>query len=137
MLRFRTVRFLIVGGSANAAYALSTYVFLAAGVVPFLASAIAWTIAFAAAYLLQRGWTFSGQHRHGEAFPRYLIAQVACCIMVALAAQTAAWIWRPTHLAISIGSTIFSGALSYFVSLHWVFRAADERMPDPEPVEMD
>jgi putative flippase GtrA len=118
------VRFLIIGGGANFAYFAGTYLLVTGSVAPFVASALSWSLAFAAAYLLQRGWTFSGQHPHGQAFPRYLIAQIGCGGVVALGTQAAAVIWRPTHLQISIGSALLSGALSYVASLTWVFRSA-------------
>jgi putative flippase GtrA len=122
----------ITGGSASLLYFVATYLLVAARLAPVAASMFAWIVAFAAAYLVQRGWTFSGRHRHSVAFPRYLVAQFGCACVVALATQAISWIWRPSPLAISTGSAILSGALSYVISMKWVFRTAAPAAGDLE-----
>src|SRR5260370_15200141 len=71
-------KFVVAGGSTAALFLVLCYVFAKSGAPPFLASIAAYALAFGIGYALQRGWTFNAQHRHQEAFPRYLALQAGC-----------------------------------------------------------
>src|SRR4051795_10266983 len=81
------IRFFVTGGGAAALFFALSVAFVTAGAPPFWGSLAAYAIAFLASYLLQRGWTFRGLHRHRHALPRYLILQLGCALSSAAAAQ--------------------------------------------------
>lgn len=115
------VRFLIVGGGAALLFAVLAYVFARSGVPPFPASAVAYLIAFAFAYLTQRSWTFEGEQSHAIAFPRYLVLQIGCAVLSGIVSYVAVEIYDASLLTMSIGAMLITSAVSYVVSSLWVF----------------
>lgn len=120
--RARLVRFVVSGGLASLTFFVLSYVLLRLDWRPALANLSAYAVAFALGYLLQRGWTFGGQHAHGRAFPRYLIVQVAAAALTAGAGELGATVLKLPPLVVSLGSTGLSAAFSYAASSLWVFR---------------
>ena len=120
-LRHRMVRFLLVGGGAAALFAVLAYVFARSGVPPFLASAGAYLIAFAFAYLTQRSWTFEREQSHAIAFPRYLALQIGCAVLSGIVSYVAVEIYDASLLTMSIGAMLITSAVSYVLSSLWVF----------------
>ena len=115
------MRFVAVGvGGAIVLFAL-TFAFHKAGAAPIWGYAAAYALAFVFSYTLQRGWTFGAQHRHREAFPRYLALQVICAGVSALTGQ-ALTSWTTLQPVVTSGiCTILASALSFFGASFWVF----------------
>ena len=115
------IRFVVTGGGAAALFFVLSIAFLTAGAPPFWGSLAAYAIAFLASYLVQRGWTFRGLHRHGHALPRYLILQLGCALSSAAAAQALDTLFAASVLLTSFIATGFAGVVSYVLSANWVF----------------
>ncbi len=124
MLGLRPVRFLAVGVGAAALMFLLSYLFVSAGMPPFLGTTIAYAIAFAAAYTAQRAWTFGARHGHGHAFPRYCTIQVACALLSGVLAHVLVAYLHLPPLAMSAVITIAASVTSYFLSSRWAFAEA-------------
>jgi putative flippase GtrA len=122
LARRRLLRFIIVGAGANFLLLLLTYALLRLGLPTFLAGSLGYAVAFCAAYLAQRAWTFEGRHRHGSALPRYVVAQLACAVVASLVGQVCADIFAMAPLATSVAVAGTAGVTSYFMSSRWVFR---------------
>ena len=108
-------------------FALS-YIFVArAGMSPFVASTLAYGIAFVCAYFAQRGWTFGASHSHGHALPRYLATQLVCALLAGVVSHLAVHGASATPIFMSVVSTAISSAASYLLTSLWVFPQAAER----------
>jgi putative flippase GtrA len=127
LLRARAVRFVIVGGGAAALLMLLTLALLRAGAPPFLAGLGAYAVAFVAAYLLQRNWTFGGAGRHARTLPRYFTVQASCALVSGGLSHVLVkgLGWPPA--AASAAMTLCVSAVSYLASSLWVF--ADDKPP--------
>lgn len=70
----RLVRYVIAGGTAAAVHlgVLTLLVELAA-MRPVIASAVGFLCGFVVSYLLQRGWVFATDLRHGLTLPRFVV----------------------------------------------------------------
>jgi putative flippase GtrA len=114
-------RFVAAGLGAALLLFVLTWSLAAAGLPPFAAGTIAYAVAFAAAYLVQRGWSFGGHHAHGHALPRYLIAQAKAAFTSGVTAHfaTTTLIWG--HEASALLATTAASAVSFLLSLFWVF----------------
>lgn len=99
---------------------------LSFGAPPFLGTVVAYALAFCAAYLAQRAWTFEARHAHRMALPRYFVLQVSCALGAGLLAHVAGS-WSAPPLLTSAVATLTAGAVSYFVSMRWVFPDDSER----------
>jgi putative flippase GtrA len=121
LLDKRIVRFVVVGGGAAGSYFVLSYLFVRAGLPPFVGSAIGYIIAFFCAYLAQRSWTFGGTHAHGDAFPRYLAAQLACAVLAGAVAHIAVFELGAPPSVMAALSTAVSSVASYVLSSRWVF----------------
>jgi putative flippase GtrA len=118
----RLLRFVLSGGLASLIFFAGSYVLMALGWTPFAANLVAYALGFIVGYLLQRGWTFEAAHDHAAALPRYLILQVACAALVALAGELGARVLRVPPLMVALGSTALSSCVTYAGSSLWVFR---------------
>jgi putative flippase GtrA len=128
LLQSRTVRFLIVGGSASLLLLTLTYVFLRGGVrPPFLAGLCAYGVSFVYGYLLQRNWTFDGVGSHARTLPRYFALQFTLAMVSGGLSQvlTNSLKWPPAEASIIM--TLCVSAISYFGSSRWVFAARAPR----------
>ena len=115
------MRFVAVGGGAAALFFVLSYLFVKAGLTPFIGSTLAYALAFLCAYLGQRGWTFGGTHTHGDAFPRYLAAQLACALLAGIIAHLAVFGLGASPSVMSALSTVAASIVSYVLSSRWVF----------------
>ncbi|MBZ9806958.1 GtrA family protein [Mesorhizobium sp. BR1-1-9] len=118
----RLIRFVVVGIGAALLFFIMSWALLSAGLPPFAGSVIAYVLAFVVAYSAQRGWTFEGQHHHGHALPRYLVAQLACAVFAGLCAHVAVSMFSAPPIVMSAVATLAAGAASYVLSSVWVFR---------------
>ena len=114
-------KFIISGGSAAALLFVLCFLFAKAGAPPFPAAIMAYGLAFATGYALQRGWTFNAQHRHGHAFPRYLALQIGCGLMSGVVSQIAAKDLGWSPLMTSLVVTLIASTVSCLGSRFWVF----------------
>lgn len=121
MLGHRTLRFVIVGGGAALSFLLMCWAFVAAGISAFPAAVLAYAIAFAGAYLLQRNWTFRVQHNHGRSLPRYLAVQAICACLAGAGAHISAQWLGSTPAVTAMVATVLSGGASYILSSRWAF----------------
>lgn len=112
---------MVVGSSAAGLLFLLSFALVSAGLPPFAASLIAYAIAFGAAYLAQRGWTFGGRHGHDHALPRYFALQAGCAIFSGLVSHVSVTRFGMSPVAMSAVTTIAASAVSFFVSSLWVF----------------
>lgn len=123
----RLARFIIVGvGAALLFFALS-WLLSTGGMPPFAATVVAYAIAFGVAYCAQRGWTFGGMHRHGDALPRYLTAQFGCAVMSGLVGHVAVEGFGLSSFWMSAIATGTASAASYLLSALWVFPVSRQR----------
>jgi putative flippase GtrA len=118
----RLIRFAVVGLGAALQFFVLSWALVSAGLPPFVGSVVAYVLAFAVAYSAQRGWTFEGQHDHGRALPRYLVAQLVCAVFAGLSAHVAVSIFSASPLVMSAIITVAAGVASYVLSSVWVFR---------------
>ncbi|MDB5423580.1 MAG: GtrA family protein [Phenylobacterium sp.] len=123
--RRRLVRFIASGGGTALLFFCLSYLGMRLGFGPFAASAGAYAVAFLVGYAIQRGWTFEGRHKHGRALPRYLLLQLGCALLTSGVSQAAASLFAVPPLAISLMATALAGAISFTVSLLWVFPDGD------------
>jgi putative flippase GtrA len=119
--RGRIFRFVISGGLAALTFLALSYLLLRLDWRPALANLTAFAISFFVGYVLQRSWTFGGQHGHGRAFPRYLAAQVASAALVAGVGEVGSTVLGLSPLVVSLASTGLGAAFAYAVSSLWVF----------------
>ncbi|MBO6717064.1 MAG: GtrA family protein [Rhizobiaceae bacterium] len=124
LLRRRWARFIVVGAGANLLLFVLVYVFHRLGVSAFPAAVVAYAVAFAGAYLAQRGWTFGGTHRHGRAFPRYLAAQLACAGLAGAVGHACDALLGAPPMLMAAAVAATAGAASYMLSSFWVFPSA-------------
>lgn len=115
------VRFVITGGSVAALFFVMSYVLVRYGLSPFAGSVIAYLIAFACGYTLQRNWTFSGTQAHRVAFPRYLTLQLCCALLSGVVSHVAVERFGASPVVMSLTTTIVASAVSYVLSSRWVF----------------
>jgi putative flippase GtrA len=130
-----TARFLVTGCGAAVLFFVLSFAAVRAGLSPFVGTLSAYAICFVAAYLTQRAWTFGHAHRHRDALPRYLVAQLACGLLSASLARLLGRIGLPP-LAMAALVTLASSSLSYALSRFWVFARPSaprdvERAPEP------
>lgn len=115
-------RFVATGLGAALLLFVLTWSLAAAGLPSFIAGAAGYAIAFAAAYLVQRGWSFGGKHAHRHALPRYFASQAAAALTSGAAAHIASSFgWG--HDAAALLATVAASAVSFGLSLFWVFPA--------------
>lgn len=127
MLNSKSVRLVIVGGSASLLFFALSYLFISTFGHPFVSSVVAYGIAFVFAYTAQRNWTFGGAHDHGRAFPRYLAAQMACALLSGLVSHVASTVFGAAP-AVTSAAAMFAGSAASFVLVRfWVF--SDGRGP--------
>lgn len=120
----RPVRFVTVGVGAAALLFVLSYLFVSAGMTPFAGTAVAYGIAFTAAYTAQRAWTFGSRHGHGHALPRYFIIQLGCALMSGVLAQLLVTYLQMPPLAMSAVTAAAASIASYFLSSRWAFAEA-------------
>jgi putative flippase GtrA len=127
LARFRPARFAAVGVGASGLFFLLSWLFVSLGARPFAGSVTAYAIAFVAAYLAQRGWTFGAVHAHRDALPRYLAAQFGCALGSGLIAKICieGFAWSPFWMSLAV--TAAAGATSYLLSSRWVFSSHPRR----------
>ncbi len=117
----RAVRFVVVGvGAAALLFALS-WSLTSRGMAPFLASTLAYAVAFAVAYTAQRNWTFGGGHAHGRALPRYFALQAGCAVASGLTAHVAVTTFHAPPVVMSAATVVVASGISYVASTLWVF----------------
>lgn len=117
----RLFRFLVVGVGAAGLLFVLNFILVVMGLAPFIASVLAYAMAFAAAYTAQRGWTFGGQHGHGHALPRYFILQAGCAAFSGVVSHVAVARFGMSPLAMSAVTTVAASAVSFVLSSTWVF----------------
>lgn len=119
--RLRILRFAMVGAAAALLLFLLSWLFVSLGAPPFAGSVAAYAIAFAVAYLAQRGWTFSGAHSHGRALPRYFAVQLGCALGSGAVAHAAVEGLGFSAILMSAVVTVAASAMSFVLSALWVF----------------
>jgi putative flippase GtrA len=129
LLQWRLARFVVVGAGANALLFVLVFLFHRLGAPAFWAGVTAYAIAFGAAYLAQRGWTFGGAHSHRRAFPRYLAAQLVCAVASGAVGHICVAVFDAPPLLMSAAVTVTAGITSYLLSSLWVFPAAEQGKP--------
>ena len=115
------LRFLVVGVSAAGLLFFLSWLFVSSGMPPFAGSALAYAIAFVAAYSAQRNWTFGGGHDHGHALPRYFVLQAGCALASGLIAHIAVAGFHASPFVMSALTVLGASAVSYAGSILWVF----------------
>lgn len=113
-------RFAGVGVGAAFLLFVITWLFAAIGLPAFVAGTAGYAVAFAAAYLAQRDWSFRGRHTHRHALPRYVAAQVLAALASGGAAHVAAYLGFAAMFASACATVVASG-ISLVLSLFWVF----------------
>lgn len=114
-------KFIVSGASTALLFLVMCYGLTKSGLDPFVASIVAYGIAFAVGYGLQRWWTFDGRHRHTSALPRYFVLQAGCALLSGLVS------WQGVHwlhlspLPMATMTAIVTGGISFGVSRYWVF----------------
>ena len=119
--RSRLARFVAVGAGANLLLFVLSWLFRSAGMPAFTAGALAYALAFVAAYGAQRGWTFGSTQSHGRLFTRYLAAQIACAALSGLIGHAGVEVFALSPLWMSVAVTATAGVTSYLLSSYWVF----------------
>lgn len=119
----RLARFALVGAGANVLLLMLVYLFQKIGMPVFLAGALGYAIAFAAAYSAQRNWTFAGVESADGAFWRYLAAQICCAVLAGVAGQLCVALTAASPFWTSVAVTGTAALSSYLVSSLWVFAA--------------
>lgn len=125
----RWLRFFIVGMAANLLLFVLTYLFRKCGVAAFAAAAGAYAIAFMAAYVAQRDWTFGSIRGSRRTFPRYLAAQIGCAMASGLTGHFCAVLFAATPFWTSVSVTVVAGVTSYALSSRWVFAGRGRLVP--------
>ncbi|MCW6508625.1 GtrA family protein [Lichenifustis flavocetrariae] len=121
LLQGTTVRFLITGVGAALLFWCLSFFLLRGGLPAFAGTLAAYTVTVLVSYSMQRAWTFGGQHRHQDALPRYVAAQIFCALGTGLLARAIAKAGLQPA-AISVATTLAGSATSYCLSRFWVFR---------------
>lgn len=131
---WRPIRFIVVGTGANLLLFALSYLFQRAGMPAFAAGAAAYIIAFAAAYIAQRDWTFDGAHNHSRVFPRYAMAQLGCVATSSVMGHICVEGFGAPPFWASVAITATAGVTSYLLSAFWVFAgiSGDARTPADE-----
>ena len=118
------VRFAVVGAIATAIHAA---VFAAlietTRIDPVAATVVAFLVAFAAGFVLNRRWTFGSRADPAAQLPRYLAAQLTGLALSAAIMHVAVHLqrWSPyAGLALSI---LLVPPVTFALSRWWVFRA--------------
>lgn len=114
-------RFVATGLGAALLLLVMTWSLAALGLAPFAAGALGYALAFAVAYLVQRSWSFRGRHAHRHALPRYLAAQALAALTSGAAAHLATAMLSWGHGASAFTATVAASAVSFVLSLFWVF----------------
>lgn len=117
----RLLRFLVVGAGANLLLLVLTYTLLHFAVPALTASVVGYAVAFGAAYLAQRDWTFSDISGGGSTLSRYAIAQVVCAAVAGLVGKLCGSTLAMAPLETSMAVTATAAVMSYAFSKHWVF----------------
>lgn len=123
----RLARFALVGAGANVLLFVLSYLFRTLGVPAFAAAAGGYAIAFVAAYVAQRCWTFASTASHSRLFPRYLAAQIICAALSGLVGHVSAELLALSPFWMSAAVTAIAGLTSYLLSSRWVFADEIER----------
>lgn len=121
MARGQTLRFLVVGGGTALGYFLLLLAADWLGLPPLFSHPMAYGLAFAVAYGLQRQWTFRAAAPHATALPRYLLTQLLCGCLAGIlghAAQAADW----PAVASAVAVTVAVSGLSFLLSSRWAFK---------------
>lgn len=121
LLNRRVGRFVIVGGALAGLFLILSYLLTASGLSPFLGCLVAYALAFAIGYLVQRCWTFESDQRHSRALPRYFILQAGCALLSGLVAQGSVDFLGLPLSVMSVLTAGFAGVVSFVVSSTWVF----------------
>ena len=120
LLAHETVRFVATGATAALLFYVLTFGLLRAGAPAFAGTLVAYAVTVVSAYSVQQAWTFRGRRPHGQAFPRYLAAQIVSGLLAATLARFVASLGLPPA-AIALVSALSSSAVSYLLSRYWVF----------------
>jgi putative flippase GtrA len=118
-------RFLLVGGAATAIhYAVMAFVLWGGWTGPVAATAIGFAISVVFNYLASAAYAFRGEHRHGEALPRFAITQGASFGINAAVVALLLRIGAPLVLS----QLVASGCVmvwNYSLNALWTFRIRD------------
>lgn len=115
------LKFIISGASTAVLFLVICFALSKAGLSPFLASIVAYGIAFAVGYRLQRGWTFDARHGHASALPRYFALQAGCALLSGLVSQQGVLWLHLSPLPMATLTALVTGSTSFAVSRYWVF----------------
>jgi len=118
------VRFAVVGAIATAIHAaVFSLLIESTRIDPVAATVVAFAVAFAAGFVLNRRWTFGSRADPVAQLPRYLVAQLAGLALSAAIMYVAVHVqrWSPyAGLALSI---VLVPPVTFALSRWWVFRA--------------
>ena len=117
-------RFAVVGATATAIHAaVFTALIEATSIDPVPATALAFVVAFAAGFALNRRWTFGSRADPIGQLPRYLAAQLAGLALNAAIMHYAVHVqhWSP-YVGLAIGIAIVP-IVTFALARWWVFRA--------------
>lgn len=117
------VRFAVVGAIATAVHAaVFALAIESTPLDPVAATAIAFCIAFAVGFTLNRRWTFRSRGRPAAELPRYLVAQLAGLVVNAAIMAFAVHLqrWSP-YVGLALGIALVP-PLTFALSRWWVFR---------------
>ncbi len=121
----KIARFVVVGvGAAALLFALS-YLFVRLGAPPFIASTVAYAIAFSVAYTAQRNWTFRSRASHQRTLPRYFAVQAGCALLAGAISHVAVHVLGASPLVMAIVTTLAASAISFVLSSIWAFAPDD------------
>ena len=117
-----TLRFIIVGVSAAIFYFIlfNGFYFLL-NLPPYLSTILAYSIAFFAAYVLHREWTYRSSAPVIQSMTRYLIVQLLSMTVTAIVTQLAYIMMDLHNVFISVLATVFAGLFNYLFTSLWVF----------------
>jgi putative flippase GtrA len=137
--RHSMVRFAVVGGIG-----FGTDVFLlwllhgVAHLWLWLATALAYLVAFAIGFVLSREWVFPESGRSRRQIYRYCWLVAGVLLLTVVGVQALAWLGVPYLIAKVVTSGVVA-VVNYVSSRWWVFRVAPavaRPEPEPEPVSV-
>jgi len=123
----RKVRFIVSGGGTTVLFVLLGWMFVQAGLSPFIGTLLAYVCAFAVGYMAQQFWTFSDTGPGWASLPRYIALQLGCGVFSGVLSHATANLIGLRPFFMSLTTAIVAGIISYLVSARWVFTAPASR----------
>ena len=119
------MRFVIIGLAGAFGYFVLNFFFQTRfRLSPFLASALAYGLAFSLVYLGQKIWAFRSTSPHTKSLPRYAIVQLVSLFTGSAITQLAATYGGLSPILSSACAAAVAGVVSYTLSRTWAFSDA-------------